>query len=220
MKKNLHLLAVAFLAISLLNSCNSLNLVLDKTDDKGARTMCTSDLSLFGEFDVAMGAKIEKKDTVLAILVTCSKDSNHGVFDKTDHLRLRLSDGNEITLQNLYDREYDRETSTNNVLEPRFDHRVAYTYSPWTGNVYVTPYTVEHLVNHVYTTTTTKSFALYPISKQQVKDVMEKGVIKLRVEIENADYDMPHPEKVKDKFAKLYTYLHNAAATPFVRSEF
>lgn len=220
MKKNLHFLAVAFSAILLLQSCNSLSLVLDKTDDKGARTMCTSDLSLFGEFDVAMGAKTEKKDTVLAILVTCSKDSNHGVFDKSDRLLLRLTDGQEITLQNLYDKEYDRETSTNSVLESRFDHRVSYTFSPWTGNVYVTPYTVEHLVNHVYTTTTTKSFALYPISKQQVKDIMDKGVIKLRVEIEDADYDMPHPEKVKDKFTKLYTFIHNAAATPFVRSEF
>lgn len=207
MKKIFLTLAVI---VCIFTSCNTLSIAYNYTDAKGVRTTCTSDIDLFGSFDIALGTRINKNDTLLAVLITSTKNATHSIFDKDDRMLIRLSDNSVITLTNLYDKEFERKTDTE-VTEQRFyDDRLAYTYSPYTDEVYVVPYTLTTIVPRTYTTTTSKSYALYMITKHQLNDIINKGVIKLRIEIENDVCDMRQPEKATEKFAKLYDYLKTA----------
>lgn len=217
MKKNFLALIAAIIVLTI-TSCNSLTTIMNTTDMNGVHTICSSDLAFFDEFDIAMGGRIAGNDSLLAFLVTCNKHANHGLFDKTDRMLIRLTNNEEIILDNIYDREFDRETKTNVAQDMVFRNGIAYRYSPFTGNIYVSPYTVHTLVPRVYTTIETKSYALYLVSKKQVHDIIDKGAVKVRVEIENADCDMPHPEKLQAKVAKLYNFLrtvHSQSRTEF-----
>lgn len=206
--------------LAAMTSCAPLRIVMNSADKTGARRMLTSDVDLFGDFSLAMGAKIEKKDTVLAVLITSDRKSDHGIFDLNDRLMMRLSDNSEVILNNVYDKEYESNTETRVEDRPDIHTGFAYTYSPWTGSVYLSPYTIYRMVPYVNNVKTTKSYALYLISKQQIQDIIGKGVVKLRVEIEDSDCDMPDPERATAKFNELYTFLHNAAKSGVKRSEF
>lgn len=201
-------------------SCAPLRIVLNSADKTGARKMLTSDVDLFGSFSMAMGAKVSAKDTLLAVLVTCDKKSDHGIFDLNDRLMIRLSDDSEVVIKNTYDKAYDKETETRVDEIPENRTGIAYAYSPWTDEIFVTPYIARRMVPRVYNVTVTKSYALYFISKKQINDIMEKGVTKLRIEVEDAEYDMPYPENATNKFTEVYTFLHNAAKAGVKRSAF
>lgn len=188
-------------------SCAPLHVAMNSTDKKGVRTVCTSDIDLFGSFEIALGYKAEKTDTLMGILITCQKKSDHGVFVKDDLLRLRLTDGSEIELANLYDREFDKDVTTEYRDDVYYQNRIAYAYNPYYDAVYLTPVTVRTWVPRVYTRTTTKSFALYFVTKKQLMDIMQKGVVKCRVEIEDEDCDMPYPENFSSRISELYTFL-------------
>ena len=220
MKKNSILFTFLLATVFMVFSCNTLSLSLDSVDEHGTRTLCTSNIGLFGEFDMALGAKVEKNDTILGVLITCGMKSDHGVFNKADYLRLRLNDGQEISLQNLYEKEFEKSNNTEVYETPEMEERFVYTYSRRSRGIVITPVMVHRMVQHVHTSITTNSYALYLISKHQLEDIMQKGVAKLRVEIEDADYDMPNPEKAQEKFIKLYNYLHQQATHPFIRSKF
>ncbi|MCQ2185594.1 MAG: hypothetical protein MJY92_02570 [Bacteroidales bacterium] len=198
--------AAAMLSM-LFASCSPLHVAMNSTDKKGVRTVCTSDIDLFGSFEIALGYKAEKTDTLMGILITCLKNSDHGVFQKDDLLRLRLTDGSEIELANLYEREFDKDVSTEYRDDIYYQNRIAYAYSPYYDAVYLTPVTVRTWVPRVYTRTTTKSFALYFVTKQQLMDIMQKGVVKCRVEIEDEDCDMPYPERFAARISELYAFL-------------
>lgn len=220
MKKNNLRILLLMLTLLLATSCAPLRIVMNSADSQGRRTLCTSDVNLFGEFSIAMGARVAPNDTVMAVLITSSKKSDHGIFDMDDRLMIRLNDGSEVTLTNIYDHQYERNTERGTTTETYYRDTYAYAYSPWLDAVYVEPVTVRTMVPRTYTYTTTKSYALYLISKQQVQDIINKGVTKLRVEIEDADCDMPNPEQAQSRFATLYPFLMKAAHDGVIRSKF
>lgn len=218
MKKVIILSFAAAMLSMLFASCSPLRVAMNSTDKKGVRTVCTSDIDLFGSFEIALGYKAEKTDTLMGILITCLKKSDHGVFQKDDLLHLRLNDGSEIELANLYEREFDKDVSTEYTDDIYYQNRLAYAYNPFYDAVYLTPVTVRTWVPRVYTRTTTKSFALYFVTKKQLMDIMEKGVVKCRVEIEDEDCDMPYPEHFAARISELYDFLMQIQ--PVQRSKF
>lgn len=204
MKKIYFIVAAAVVAFA---SCAPLRTVMNSTDRKGNRTVCTSDINFFDEFEIAMGYKTSQKDTLLALLVTCSKRSDHGLFERGDLLRIRFEDGQEMNLENIYDKEFDKKTKMETEVDSYIDTRMAYAYSPWMDSFYLTPVTVRQFVPRAYTRTTTKSFALYMLTRKQLEDILAKKAEKVRVEIENDDCDMAVPEIFSSKVKELYDYL-------------
>jgi len=216
---------IAILAVVMaVSSCNPLRIVINSTDSKGVRTVLTSNQHLMGDMrgsmEIAFGARVEKKDTILAILVTIDADSGHGLFNEGDQMKIRLGDDSTIELKNLYDKEYEEKERTEYSTRNRTQIDYAYAYDYYTGGIYVTPYMVNQIVPEVRRVKNSYSYALYLISKTQMQNIIKKGVKKLRVEIENEDLDMPDPSNVPELFGQMYDLLRSTLATNFVRSKF
>lgn len=205
-------------------SCSPLRIAMNSTDADGVRTLLTTNQRLMGNaqgvMDIALGARIDKKDTVLAVLVTIDADSGHGVFNKGNLMRIRLNDNKEINLENLYDKEYEEKEETYVSQTPKTDFGYAYSYDYFTGDIWVSPYTINRMVPTVRTSKSSYSYALYLITKPQLNDIITKGVKKLRVEIENSDLDMPETSGVSELFKDMYLVLREEINKNFVRSAF
>lgn len=213
---------LGLLAATLVAGCSTPKLVMNSKQKDGGRVLLTSDKNLFGNFDFALGAKIMPKGkTVLGVLVTCDIDSDHGLFDLNDRLLIRLSDSTKIELTNVYDKEYDKETKTETTTTPVIAPiGYSYAYYPFDPVFYVTPYDVATFVPRTYVRTTTHSYALYLISRGQLDSIIEKGVIKLRIELEDAEYNMGDTNYVSGKFSALYDCLKEGIANPVKRTKF
>jgi len=166
-----------------------------------------------------MGAKISGKDTVLAFVLTCDADSDHGIFDEGNKFMFRLSDGSEISLSNLYDKEYEKDEGTSVSQQYQTDYGYSYSYSPWTDDIYISPFEVTRLVPRINHYKTTKSYALYLVTPKQLTDIITKGVKKVRVEIEDKDIDMTDTENVAPLISQLYECLKGGLSKE-LRSEF
>lgn len=220
MKKISIILAVILAAAS----CSSLRLVMNSVDSKGARTLVTSNTNLMGGVDgtmeIALGARVEGKDTVMAVILTVEADSGHGIFNEGNKMKLRLNDDSVIELTNLYDKEYEEETETYTTTTRIPTTRWAYAYDYYYGDFFVAPYMVNQMIPEVRTRKNSYSYALYLISKPQMNNIIGKGVKKLRVEIENDDLDMADPRCVSDIFKSLYDVLREGLAKNYVRKAF
>lgn len=208
----------------ILASCSTpLKISMNRTTAEGDRYVVTSDQRLFhaakGNMDIAMGTKISGKDTVLAFVLTCDADSDHGIFDEGNKFMFRLSDGSEISLSNLYDKEYEKDEGTSVSQQYQTDYGYSYSYSPWTDDIYISPFEVTRLVPRINHYKTTKSYALYLVTPKQLTDIITKGVKKVRVEIENKDIDMTDTENVAPLISKLYECLKGGLSKE-LRSEF
>ncbi|MCQ2157209.1 MAG: hypothetical protein MJY53_02325 [Bacteroidales bacterium] len=216
MKKLFFALAACLCAIG----CSPLRIVMNSKNEDGERIVLTSDKRLFNDVSVALGAKVAGKDTVLAVLVTYDGNSTHGVFDKDDRMLVRLSDQKVITLNNVYHKEFEEETVTNTTTRRVSDFGYAYSYDPYTDDIYVTPYEVSRFIPQVSTTHITRSYALYFISRPDLDAIIDKGVIKLRIELENSELDMPNTGSVSKTFGKLKDCLYDGIRSGIVRTEF
>lgn len=203
------LIAIAVSGI-LAVSCGMFQKIEINTSSKGERQILTCDRNLFDGLKVALGARISGKDTVLAVLVSTDETSNHGIFDQDDKFQIKFSDDKVIELSNIYDQEFEKETTTGITETPRTDFRYAYTYNPYYDAVVVTPYTVTQMVPHAYSTTRTTSYALYLISKNQLEDIIGKEIVKLRIETDSDYRDMHSPAHTSRIFGTLYKYLKEA----------
>jgi len=220
MKKIFLIMAVAVAAAA----CSPLRLAMNVTDSKGVRTLATSNIPLMGNVDgsmeIALAARVEKKDTIMAVVLTVDADSGHGIFNKGNKMMFRLADNSVIELENLYDKEYEEqtETYTTTTTVPRYGYGYAYDYF-W-GDIYVAPYMVNQMVPEVRTRKNSYSYALYLISKRQLLNIINSDVKKLRVEIENNDLDMPDPRGVSSMFKDMYSVLREGLVHNYVRKTF
>lgn len=201
------ILYILIATTALCSACSTLSIEMNTIDNDGKHTICTSNIALFGNFDIAMGMQTSKKDTLMGLVVTCNKQSNHGVFMKGERLMIRFDDGTEIKLSNIYDREYDKEVKEEKIYENYVDTRLVYAYSPWTDQVYVEPVTYRALIPHTYVNTQTKSYALYLVTRNQMHDILTKKAVKVRIEIEDEDCDMGNPANFSPRINKLYNFL-------------
>lgn len=201
-------------------SCSPLRIVMNSRDEEGDRIVLTSDKRMFNNVQMALGAKASEKDTVLAVLVTYDGNSNHGVFAKGDKMLVRLADQSVITLENVYHQEFEEETVTNTSREMVSDFGYAYSYDPIFDDVYITPYEISRFIPRVTTSHITKSYALYFISKAQLNDIITKDVIKLRVELEDKELDMPNTTGVSATFAEMKDCLFECLRNGIQRTEF
>ena len=217
MKRIIPILA---LCLTLFSGCNPLRIVLNSKDEDGSRTVLTSDKKLFGNFWTALGASVKPTGTVYGILVTCDADTDHGIFDKGDQLLIRLTDNSVIKLDNIYHKEFEKETETQTNINRISDFGYVYNYDPWFDGVYISPFEISRMVPTVSTVTTTRSYALYLVSPKQLEDIMNKGVIKLRIQIEDNEFDMPDPGKVSKLFSEQFDCLKEGIANKVARADF
>jgi len=221
MKKILITIVVCIAAVC---SCSPLRIVMNTTGADGERLIVTSDQPLFsyekGQLTAALGCQINGKDTVLALLITSDANSGHGIFAKGDKLKVRFSDDEVITLENLYDREFETHTETGTTEHMKTDWGYAYTYDPWMDSIDLTPYQITRMVPQTYTRKVSKSYALYLLTRHDIEGLMKKPVKKFRVEIEDADLDMPYTDGVNELFTSLMTCLYGGIKDKFERSEF
>jgi len=173
-------------------SCSPVKIFMDSTSPEGVRKVVTSKQKLCkngkGQIDITLGVKFDRQDTVAAVILICDANTGHGIFDQGNELKFRLGDNTEITLVNLLDKKYDshQETHTTETLEHSYG--VAYAYGA--RRCFVRPYEVTYLVPETYTTNVSNSYALYLITRQQMTDIIQKGVVKMRIEIEDRDIDL------------------------------
>lgn len=220
MKKLIFLFAFA----AIVCSCSSLKIIMNSVDKNGQRTVVTSNAHLFNvmaaDFDAALGAQITGKDTVLAVLITSNKDSDHGIFNKGDRMMIRLADSSEIIINNVYDKEFDTSVETNYTTDTYISYVPGYVYNPYVDAIMLEPRQVTSFIPRTYVTKTTNSYALYLLSHKQLNDIMKKEVIKLRVEIEDKDIDMPNPYAAQSVFTQLWECLKEGIQNPPVRTKF
>ena len=216
MKKFLSALGLCLCVIG----CSPLKIVMNSKNEQGDRIVLTSDQRMFKDVSFALGAKVSAKDTVLAVLVTYDGNSDHGVFDKDDRMLIRLSDQKTITLVNIYHKEFEEETVTSTSTRRVSDLGFAYSYDPYTDDIYVTPYEVSRFIPQVNTSHITKSYALYFISKTDLDAIIGTGVIKLRVELESSELDMPNTSGVADTFSRMRDCLYQCIRDGITRTEF
>lgn len=215
--RRLFLLLCAFLPLT---SCGVVRIAMDSHVEDGDRVVLTSDTRLFGDVSMALGAKISGKDTLLAVLVTYDGRSNHGVFEKGDRLMIRLKDKTEIKLSNIYQKEFEKEEETYTTEERRSNVEFRYVYNPALDAVYVSPVEVSYFVPRTHSRTITKSYALYLLTRPQLLGIIGGEVVKLRVEIENDDLDMPNTAGVASVFSKQYDCLADRLHNPYKRRTF
>lgn len=221
MKRSFFALALATLTII---SCSPLKIVMNTTSPDGKRTVATSNQPLFnsngGQVSIALGTRISGKDTIVGIVITYDANTGRGVFDKDHRMMFRLTDKSEITLKNLYDREFENIDETTVTDQFKTDYGVAYSYDPWLESVVISPYEVTRLVPQVHHYKTTNSYALYLITRQQLDDIITKGVIKLRIESADCDLDMTNTEGVSALFTSLRNCLTEGVKAGPQRSAF
>lgn len=213
-------LSVGLFAFVLAAGCSPLRIVMNSHNEDGSRILLTSDKHLFGDFSVALGTKLNQRDTIMGILVTCDKPSDHGIFVKGDKMMFRLTDDSVITLENLYDREYDRETTTQQTTQQVNSYGYTYSYHPFLDGFTVMPYEISSFVPRTYVTTTTNSYALYLISWDELESIVAKGVKKVRIEIEDAEKDSSDTENVSKMFSDMIDCLREGVATNMKHTEF
>lgn len=214
----------AIIAAVAFASCAPLKIAMNQTGSDGSRYILTSNQHLFnagkGNIEVALGAKVYGRDTLMAILITCDANVGHGVFNKGNKLMFRLKDNSEIVLTNLYDKEYEETQETNVSNEYRHEYGWGYAYSPWMDEVYVLPYEVTRTVPRINTYTVANSYALYLISKPQMHDIITKGIVKIRVEVEDRDLDTEDTEGFAEMFHQMCELIKSAANEQVVRTKF
>lgn len=203
-------------------SCGVVRLEMDSRQSDGSRILMTSDSRLFDDVSVALGAKVKnQKDTILAVLAVYDGRSEHGVFDCGNKMQFRLTDNSVISLSNIYENEFEKGTETYTTQDRVSEYGYAYAYDPYTMSMYVTPYEASTFIPREHTRVTTKSYALYLISKKELEDIITKGVVKLRVETENDELDMlSGTDRVAALLAEEYKCLKEGLATNRVRPEF
>lgn len=215
---------ILFSLVLVITSCSSALKIAYNSHEDGKRTVMTSNVKLFNsqsyKFDIAMGARVSKEDTILAVLVTSDKDSDHGIFDKGNRLLIRFEGGEMIALSNLYDKEFEENTETVHTTNKVTSYGYEYVYSPYFDAISVAPYEISTFVPSSYVRRTHYSYALYLLSKKQIEDICHKKVIKLRIEIEDKDLDMPNPENASAIFSELHAFLLPNILNDVKRSEF
>lgn len=207
MKKIVVIAAAALVMVG----CNPLRVVLDNVR-QGNREVLTStkkiaSTRLSGNVSVALGARFNEKDTVMAVLAVSTADTDHSVFKKDGQMMFRLTDGTTVTLKNIYENEFEDKSETRVTNTPRTDFGYAYTYSPWTDGFYVVPYEINTMVTQVHNYKEKNSYALYLISKPELDGIISKGISKIRIETESEDVDSDDYQALTQLFRDMYNCL-------------
>lgn len=208
MRKLLFAGALALMAMA----CNPLKIALNKTDSEGIRTIVTSRQDLFSIYEMALGVRISKEDTIMGIIVQAESDKQKGIFNQDDHLYFVLSDGSKITLRNILD-----ENAVEVRKEVRTDYATPgwpYTYGPWGRRYYIHPYAASSYFAQTYETTVTDSYALYLITYEEMVRIITVGIDKLSIEADNNTDAMLNTVGLQEQFAKMFQCLGDGVRHP------
>jgi len=191
--------------VALMASCNTIKIAMNSVNSEGHRRIMTTSPNFFNtqgyEVNLAGGVLIQGKDTLAGLVITCDAPVKDALFEVGSKMRIRLTDGQEITLKNLLDRESESHTETEVSQHMQTDY--GYIYSPWAPGFYATPYRVTSMVPDVYYKEVNNSYAIYPISYDQTMEIINKGVEKLRIETSVINLDMPYTGGVAETFKQI-----------------
>jgi len=199
-----------FVITVIMASCNSLRIAVDTTAH-GERTILTSEETLFYHEDAtisaALGENINGNDTLMGILIVFDSDINRPIFNVGDKMVFIFGDNTKITLKNLYNKEFESETTTTVTDRPVTSPEFYYCYDPVFDGVYVTPATVTRFVPEVVVRNIRRSYALYPISKPELQKIIDKGVAGVMIESDYCDMKTTHTENFSQLFAEMWSLL-------------
>jgi len=198
-------LSILVALVALMASCDTLKIAMNSTNAQGERRVMTTSPRFFStqgyEVKIAGGVLIQATDTLAGLIITCDAPEKGALFEVGSRMLIRLTDGQEITLKNMLDREAESYTETQVTERMQTDY--GYVYSPWAPGFYATPYRVTSMVPQVYINEVNNSYAIYPISYNQVLDIISKGVEKLRIETSVINLDMPYTGGVAETFKQI-----------------
>jgi len=184
--------------VGMMTSCDIIKIVVNSTNAAGERRVMTSSPSFFRtdgyDVTIAMGAKMAGSDTLAALVVTCDAPVKTPLFEVGHKMHFRLKDGETIVLTNLLDREYESHTEAG--VHDRLQSGYGYAYSFWGPYIDITPYHVTTVVPEVYFNEVNNSYAVYPITYNQLYNIVTKGVSAVRIQTNTIDLDMPYTDKV------------------------
>ncbi len=209
MKKYFLILTLMLTAMA----CSPLKVALNKTDSEGVRTIVTSSQNLFQDFDMALGVRISKEDTIMGIIVSTESSKLQGVFNEDDHLYMVLKDGSKITLHNILNQdavELRKETKTDYNYSPGW----TYAYGPWGRRYWIEPYAATSYFERTYETTVADSYALYPITYNEMVQIISKGVEQLSIEVDNDTRSMMLTDGLQEQFARMFQCLGDGVRHP------
>lgn len=198
---------ITILAASMmLAACSSLSMVLNEKQKDGSTKYQTSELSLFGNYSIALCARTAGNDTTLAVLIGSRKDSKNGEFAKNSKLVATLADGSKITLSNIYNHVFESDTVSNEAVNRS---NIEYSYNLITENPGMDIHTMSALMPKQLPEKTIrkKSYALYPIGRHQINDVINKGVKELAIETDNGVQSMPDASDATEQFKDIYNFM-------------
>lgn len=195
--------------LALLTSCDTIKIAINNTNSEGERRIMTTDTRLFTtkgyEVNLAMGLLIQGRDTLEGLVITCDSPVKEALFNVGSKMLIRLSDDQTIVLKNMLNREHESHTETEVTERMQTDY--GYIYSPWSPFLDDATYRVTSMVPEVYYKQVNNSYAIYPITYDQMQAIISKGVTKLRIETNVINLDMPHTKGVADKVNNLATCL-------------
>jgi len=191
--------------VALMASCDTLKIAMNTTNAEGERRIMTTSPRFFNtqgyEVKLAGGVLIQAQDTLAGLIITCDAPDKGALFEVGSRMLIRLTDGKEIILKNMLDREAESYTETQVTERMQTDY--GYVYSNWGPGFFATPYRVTSMVPQVYINEVNNSYAIYPISYNQVLDIISKGVEKLRIETSVINLDMPYTGGVAETFKQI-----------------
>jgi len=196
--------------VAMMASCDTIKIAMNTTNADGERRVMTTSPRFFStqgyDVNIAGGVLIQGKDTLAGVIITCDAPNKKPLFEVGSRMLIRLTDGQTITLKNMLDKESESHTETQYTEHMQTDY--GYVYSPWGPGFYATPYRVTSMVPEVYVNEVNNSYAIYPISYNQVMDIINKGVEKLRIETSVINLDMPYTGGVAETFKTLGMCVH------------
>ena len=200
------LFLVGALALCLMG-CQTLTIAINKTNSDGVRTVATTSKHLYQNFDVTLCVRLAPNDTIMGVLITAEAKRLNGIFDTDDRLLMQLNDGSEIVLTNVLDREsYELRNETHTSYN-YVNRGWNYAYGPWIDPLFITPYDATVCFENTYQTTVADSYALYLITYDEMMRIINLGVRRLRIEVDDDAPEMRNPGKVQGLFKEMFTCL-------------
>jgi len=201
----------------LATSCGTLKLATKAKAPDGSDFYATTEVTLFSQegndFDIAMGAKVNAKDTMLAVVLTSRMNRDHSIFKKGNKMKFSFHDGTGFTLSNMLDSGFDVENSAIIAGQPVSGVAYGYYYDPWGGLLFGPPNEVHGFVPTLGVSRKSTSYAFYLITCEQVRSISNKELTVFMLEADGRKLESADPDNVKTVFSQLYSFLKDNFCT-------
>jgi len=197
--------------------CSTIKLAVNTTDEEGRKIYFTSEEFLFSIDDysvlLSVGVRLGAKDTLCAVMITSTKESDHGIIKKGDNITFKLYDGSSVSAANVLDKGYSTESDKiTYAANPNASIIVAYNpFSYLYGSNYV--FRDPNLFNNniqrpsTISSSFTYSYGLYLITLDDMSRIINVGVSDFTIRMDDQDVEMPHPDGLPKIFVQMFSFI-------------